>query len=360
MLSGLHVSELMWSRRHGVWLPTPAQIYTRECEWDWDSTVKCRGADYRWVRTADHPSKFLVFVPQTSSRSPACQGIGDRAVWYWFFGGAGLKFWMIAAERFGSPLALARLASESTSETRSAIALQLQQLMVTSTAVLTGDDSIEVLDAKATGSAAVWSELRKEFKEALCFAMGTTPDVLVAGPNGSRASTNTRDGVRLESSKLDAKMVCAALSQIARWVVWWNLRRDDARGLPILRTVFDDAAPISAQTMATGKVRVNEARAADGLPALSDADGGNLFVPAPMSAPAPGGFSAAPARTAEYASAPSAGSAPAASPFPPSTPSAGGMPDLLSSRTPTSPTSSLSPTSPRRFARVPPSGGRTS
>lgn len=287
--NGLHVSELMWAREHGVWLPTPAQVYARECEWDWDSTVKCRGADYRWVRTADHPSKFLVFVPQTSDAPPSCQGIGDRSVWYWFMGGTSLKFWMIAAERFGSPLAIARLASESGAETRGALALQLQTLMTTSTAVLTGDDSLEVIDPKATGSSAVWSELRREFKEALCFAVGTTPDVLVAGPNGARASTDTRDGVRLESSKLDAKMVCAALSQIARWVVFYNLRRDDSRGLPLLRTVFDDAAPISPTAIATGKIRVNEIRTGEHLPALTDEDGGSrFFVPAPTAPQLPG------------------------------------------------------------------------
>jgi phage gp29-like protein len=286
-MSGLHVSELMWERRHGVWLPTPAQVYTRECEWDWDNTVKCRGADYRWVRTADHPSKFLAFVPQTSGRSPACQGIGDRVVWYWFMLGTSIKFWMIAAERFGSPLAVAKLASESNAETRGAIALQLQSLMTTSTAVLTGDDALEIIDGKAAGTAGVWSELTKLFTDQICYGVGTTPDVLMVGPNGlGSAGTNARDGVRLESSKLDAKMVCAALSQIARWVVWWNLRRDDSRGLPLFSVQFDDARTVSAQAVSAGVVRKNELRAGEGLPPL--ADGGDAFVvttPAPVGLP---------------------------------------------------------------------------
>lgn len=349
LMTGLHVSELLWERRHGVWLPTPAQVYTRECEFDYDSTVRCRGADYRWVRTADHPGKFLVHIPWTSSGPPTDQGIGGKAVWYWFMRGSSWKFWMIAAERFGNPLAIARLGTASGGTTREAMARQLDSLMTTSTAVVTGDDSIDILDAKAAGSSAVWSELVTKLTQELCFAMGVSPDLLMVGANGGRSSTDSRDGVRLESSKLDAKMLMGTLTRAARWVVWYNLRRADAP-MPVLRTVFEDARPVDAIAMSTGRVRVNQVLAGVGLPALSDEDGGNAFVPAPQTAAAqqgvPASFTAPTAATATTAP----GSAPAASPFPTSgTPA--GMPSL-SAMTPTSPTSSRSRMSRAVFARA--------
>ena len=183
--------------------------------------------------------------------------------------------------------------------------------------------------------------------------MGVTPDLLMVGPNGARSSTEMRNGVRLESSKLDAKMLMAALQQVVRWIVYWNLRRVDDRALPVLRTVFEDAPLVSAQSFATGYVRVNEQRASDGLPALSDEEGGNRFIPPP--APAGAAFSAAPQSTtaavSDVPATPAApGSAPAASPFPDSAPSTG-MPSL-SATTQSLPMSSHSRTSRAVFARA--------
>ena len=171
----------------------------------------------------------------------------------------------------------------------------------------------------------VWETLTKKFDDQIALAGGVSPDLLMSGVNGSRASDTLRDGVRCEGSKLDSVLMWGSIVRdCVAPLIAYNLRRNDVP-LPIIESVFDDAVAVRPETIATGKVRVNEARAGNGLPALSDEDGGNDFIPAPQTAAAPAPvFSDVPASPAT----PAPGSAPAASPFPISPLSAGGMPTL--------------------------------
>ena len=167
----------------------------------------------------------------------------------------------------------------------------------------------------------------------------TTPALPGAGYDPNAAP----DGVKVADAAMNGAQG-QTLTDIVIKVAAGVLPRD--AGIANMMTIFQISLEEATRNMGSAGAGFVPADPASGTPAIAPA------TPPPSAAP----IAPAPIAT----SAPSAGSAPAASPFPPSTPSAGGMPDLLSSRTPTSPTSSLSPTSPRRFARVPSSGGPTS
>jgi hypothetical protein len=247
---------------------------------------------------------------------------------------------------------LAQMAASSDSSQRQRILDDLQQLTADSVGVTSGTSNIEVISPAASGSTAVWKELRDALNQEIFVSLGVSPDLYLSGANGSRSSTETRDGVRLEGSKLDATLMWGSITRdVVRWLAYYNLRRADIP-MPVITTLFDDTLPITRDAIDTGSVRVNEIRASLGLPAWSVEDGGENIArvqlpPAPPGSPLP--FEAAPPvqtglPSAEaLAPAETLGGASTASPFQTSAGSAHGMP-ALSMTSATSQTSSLSAT----------------
>ena len=238
------------------------------------------------------------------------------------------------------------MAASSDSSQRQRILDDLQQLTADSVGVTSGTSNIEVISPAASGSTAVWKELRDALNQEIFVSLGVSPDLYLSGANGSRSSTETRDGVRLEGSKLDATLMWGSITRdVVRWLAYYNLRRADIP-MPVITTLFDDTLPITADAINVGAVRINEVRASLGLPAWSVEDGGeDIARPAPPPAPAGVPF-AEPAPVKEVV-ADTLGGASTASPFQTSAVSAGGMP-ALSTMPSSSPTSAVSPTTPRR------------
>lgn len=346
---GVDVHELDWQRKHGLHMPTISEashIATRDLRIDSDRRLMARDASLAWhvidgsvcdVCHVPHADKFLIHRPAMMSGKPQFQGEDIAALFHWLFKLKGWVYWLQGAERHGNPLTIIQAGKDATSDQCAALLADLQQLTSDSQGVLKGDTTLTVHDPKAVSSVAVWQSLIDNADRQMLIAKGVPPDLVIAGPNGSRAALNTRDGLRTEGSVFDdANMWGAWIRCVVKPLRKFNMRREDVP-LPVIRSQFDDSQALDAVALGTGFVKVNEMRAGVGLPALSDEDGGSRFIPAPAApgaAPgaAPsygGGYTSGPVADVPAAPAPTAPrSAPAASPFPPSPRSAGGMPSL--------------------------------
>jgi len=285
---GISVHELVWSRMNGAWMPQPVPVQTRNLRYAQDWTLEVRDYDYQWYNTINFPAKFLTHVPWTDPGRPMDQGDFLACVFYWMFKRNVWTFWLVGAERFGNPLVLAQMAASSDSSQRQRILDDLQQLTADSVGVTSGTSNIEVISPAASGSTAVWKELRDALNQEIFVSLGVSPDLYLSGANGSRASTETRDGVRLEGSKLDATLMWGSITRdVVRWLAYYNLRRADIP-LPVITTLFDDTLPITRDAIDTGSVKVNEIRASLGLPAWSVEDGGEDIAKPAVAQPLPG------------------------------------------------------------------------
>jgi phage gp29-like protein len=294
---GISVHELVWSRMSGAWMPQPVPVQTRNLRYAQDWTLEVRDFDYQWYNTVNFPAKFLTHVPWTDPGRPMDQGDFLACVFYWMFKRNVWTFWLIGAERFGNPLVLAQMAASSDSSQRQRILDDLQQLTADSVGVTSGTSNIEVISPAASGSTAVWKELRDALNQEIFVSLGVSPDLYLSGANGSRSSTETRDGVRLEGSKLDATLMWGSITRdVVRWLAYSNLSRADIP-MPVITTLFDDTLPITADAINVGAVRINEVRASLGLPAWSVEDGGEDIAEAaqPAAPMVPGLPVAAPA-----------------------------------------------------------------
>ena len=335
---GVDVHELDWQRKHGLHLPAISEqshVATRDLRFDNDRRLLARDANLVWhvidgsvcdACHVPHSDKFLIHRPAMMSGKPQFQGEYIAALFHWLFKLKGWVYWLQGAERHGNPLTIIQAGKDATAAQCAALLADLQQLTSDSQGVLKGDTTLTVHDPKAVSSVAVWESLIDNADRQMLIAMGVPPDLVIAGPNGSRAALNTRDGLRTEGSVFDdANMWGSWIRCVVKPLRKYNMRREDVP-LPVIRSTFDNAQAIPAEIIAAGVAKRNELRASCGLSALPDDEGGEDFYAPPMATPPGGGYVPEVTTTPPAPTAPR--SAPAASPFPRSTPSAGGMPSL--------------------------------
>lgn len=291
---GIAVAEINWVFRGGLWQPAFSMVRTRDLEWDVDGGVGIRPLNGPYVRVADHPGKFWVFIPSTQTGLPTDQGDFIAVLYFWLFKRWGYKFWLQGGERFGNPFVFARLPGVADVSVRQGMLQNLQELTADSVGVFDGEASIEVIDAKMPGSASVWSEMVAQFDRQIQIALVGSPDLFDAGKNGSLSAVETRNAVRLESSESEARQLWASFTRdvVDRFLEY----NSDALGgwahAPTVETVFEspsETANIIAALPQGLKITHNELRSAVGLAPMPE--GGDEYVTITPAAP-PALFSA--------------------------------------------------------------------
>lgn len=270
---GVSCHELDWKLFNDLWLPTPTPVMTRELMYERDWMLSARNINYEYIRTGDYPGKFLVHNPYTDAARPIDQGCFRAAMWYYLFKTGAYSFYMTGAERYGNPIALAHMGPSSDANQRQKILEDLENLASDTVGVVAGVTSIEIIESKFQGAGAVWKDLVKLVDDQLLLAIGVSPDLIMSGPNGSRSSTETRDGVRLESSKMDARLMWSAINRdCVRWIAWFNGFGPEVP-MPIIESVFEDGITIPADAIKAGLVTNNEYRRSIGLEAWPEPQG---------------------------------------------------------------------------------------
>lgn len=317
---GIAVSEVDYFNVDGWWLPKFTPMRTREIEWTMEGGIGIRDANSILHRVADYPGRFWCYIPSTNPGPPIDQGDLLAVVYYWLFKVWGWKFWLIAAERYGSPLIVAKMAANSPADTRQQILDDLTQLSADSVGVFTEQSAVEVIDAKATAGSSVWADIIDKINQEISVALLGAPDLLIAGANGSRSAVETRDGIRLESTAMEARMLWSSFHRDVLTEVW-RLNADKLAGVPMpyIETVFAsdgvDQYKYSNAISAGVQITQDEYRTSLGLPALGGEEGAAYVIPPQIAATgaAPPMFSVSGGDDAER-------------PF--SSPTASGMPSL--------------------------------
>ena len=275
---GVAAHQVTWTRDGGQWWPEFEPVLTRDCYWHDSWSLAARDATGREVVFDQHPGRFWVTVPATQPGLPQDQGDFRAVVWFWLFKTMGVRFWLIASERYGTPLMLARVAATATAETRDEVLDDLARLSASSYGVIGGDAAIEVHDPKGVASADMWQRQVESLDRSILLALAGSPDLFMASPNGSRASTESRASIALETSRSDARVLWGSF---IRDVIAHGLRFNGLEGapLPVIETQFaGEESPIYAYHMQGGIVRRDELRARLGLPPLGPDAGGDELL----------------------------------------------------------------------------------
>ncbi len=237
VLTGIAVAEVMWeaaevtledgSRRRWI---VPADIRVRNPRrFVFDRDLQLR------LLTWDNPTdgmplperKFLLtrFWAE-ENEDPYGRGLGHDLFWPVFFKRNAIALWNALIERFGLPFVYAEYPMGTPDGDKLKLSQQLQDLARGAGLVVPQGTLIKFLEAGVGGSATgrMHGDLKAAMDEEISkIVLGETLTTQM-GDVGSRAASETHDGVRQELADQDADLLSAELNgTLLRWITEFNL-----------------------------------------------------------------------------------------------------------------------------------------
>nr|VFK56955.1 MAG: Mu-like prophage protein gp29 [Candidatus Kentron sp. TC] len=224
--------EVIWGRKGRFW--TPASIIGKPPEWfryDNENRLRFMSKSHPTQGEILPPRKFLTPRQKPSYDNP--YGIADMSLVYWpvVFKKGGISFWLDYAERFGGTNLIGKVPPGASQEKRDALLSEMEQMLVSSIAVIEDDKSIEHLESGGKGGTSeVFESLSMFLRAEINFAQ------LGQNQSSEASSTNAsaQAGLKVATDIRDAnkRIVAATANTLIQWICHYNFL--DA-GLPRFR-----------------------------------------------------------------------------------------------------------------------------
>lgn len=221
---GFKVAEIIWEYAEGsIWIKQIIGKPSRRFTFDLQNNLRMLTIK-NMIEGEELPQrKFQVFSWGSDNGSPFGFGLGSSLYWLDWFGKNSLKFWMIFADKFGSPTAIGKYPPGTQKDQQDALMSALEAIQQESAIKIPDTMVIELLEAARTGSVDTYERLCNYLdtkKTKLILGQTLTSEV---GDKGSYAASQTHNDVRKEIVKADADELCESLNgQLIKWLVDYN------------------------------------------------------------------------------------------------------------------------------------------
>jgi len=220
---GHAVAECMWTvRKSRVWLGDIKVRDRARFAYDLEDRLFLQHLNGRFDPMPDR--KFwTVSTGADHDDSPYGLGLAHFCYWPVYFKRNGLKFWLVFAEKFGSPTAAGKVnAGVLNNPEMSERCLEALSAIASETAVLIPEGmEIELIEAARSG-AATYPDLINAMDAAIAkLIIGQTAST--SGTPGRLGNDDLQADVRAELIKADADLICSSFNQqVASWLTEWN------------------------------------------------------------------------------------------------------------------------------------------
>jgi phage gp29-like protein len=153
-------------------------------------------------------------------------GIAARLFYPVFYKRHAIKFWLIFAEKWASPTAIAKHPTDA-NEKQVDDLLEMINAIASDTGVAI-PDTVSLDFLKAPGGAIDSYEGLKKFcnEEISKIVIGQTATVDQSQGGGSRARDQVADGIRVELAKSDSDLLSGTINRLLAWMTWANFGPD--------------------------------------------------------------------------------------------------------------------------------------
>lgn len=239
-LKGFSVGEVMWEVR-GAEIAAARIIPRDQRRFVFDEQMRLRLLT-REAMIQGEPlpeRKFIVHTFGAKDGSPYGLGLGHKLFWPVYFKRQDIGFWLVFADKFGSPTAVGKYPSGAGKAERDKLLEALKAIANESQIVIPDGMLVELLEAQRSGSIDTYEKLARYMDEqiSLC-VLGETITTTPRSTGLGSGVADVQNEVRLEIAKADADLLSDTLNAtLVRWIVEYNLPEAQP---PVLYRVFDE------------------------------------------------------------------------------------------------------------------------
>lgn len=228
ILKGFAIGEIMWKREDGF--ITPADVKPKEQR----RFVFTVDGDPRLLTMQDLSEgeavpdrKFLVHRHGDKVGDPYGLGLGHQLFWPTWFKREGITFWLVFCEKFGAPTPVGKYPRGTPEDEQREILSTLAGLAQESAIVVPDGTLVEYLEAMRSGDGSYEKLVRYMDEQISEAVLGETLTTNI-GSSGSRAASETHNGVREEKTDGDCDVLSGSHNaQLWTWLT--ELNYPDAR-----------------------------------------------------------------------------------------------------------------------------------
>lgn len=170
------------------------------------------------------PRKFWTFATGADhDDEPYGLGLAHWVYWPVLFKRNGIKFWLIAAEKFGSPTAVGWFPPNADAAERTRLLYALKAIQTDAALIMPEGMRAELMEAKRSGSAD-YAALCDYMDRAI--AKVVLGQVMTSEAVGGQYKAGVQDDVKDDLVKADADLICESFNRgPARWLTEWNFQQ---------------------------------------------------------------------------------------------------------------------------------------
>ena len=224
IVMGFKPAEIMWKYSEGdVWIDQIIGKASRRFVFDTNRRMRLLTLG-NMVEGEELPDrKFVVYTNISDNGSPYGDGLGRLLYWPVWFKKNAIKFWMIFADKFGSPTVLGKYPTGTLKSEQDVLLDACAAIQQESAIKIPDTMEIGFLEATRGGNVNTYESLCKFMNAAISKAILGQTLTTEVGDKGSYAASKTHEDVRGDYTKADADSLCECQnSSLVKWVVDYN------------------------------------------------------------------------------------------------------------------------------------------
>lgn len=240
---------------------------------------------------ADAPYFWHYATGATHDDEPYGLGLGHWCYWPVLFKRNGLKFWMIACEKFGMPTAVGKYDNAASQAERARLLAAIQAIQTDAGIIMPRDMEVSLLEAAKSGTAD-YKTLHDTMDETIAkIVLGQT---MTSEDGSSKSQAEVHHDVRQDIVKADADLICESF-QLGP-ATWFTRHNFPGADVPRISRDVEEPEDLDTRAERDGKVYALgykptlayvHATYGDGWEPRADAASANLAID-PAGAPADG------------------------------------------------------------------------
>lgn len=224
ILKGYAVVEPMWQPVGNRLVPT--HFYARDQRrfvFDTDRNLRMLTPQDGINGIALPRRKFIVHTVGGKDGTPYGLGLGSKLFWPVFFKKQDITFWLVFADKFGSPTVAGKYDASATKTEQKKLLSALQSISQRSAIIFPKGMEADLMEAQRSGAGDFYERLARYMDEQISEAvLGETLTTNI-GTVGSRAASETHNEVRIEVAKGDSDLLSDTLNEtLIKWIVELN------------------------------------------------------------------------------------------------------------------------------------------